>query len=524
MAPASERQHTQNRFRGFLSPAFVLLGGLLLGLSLPNELITGSLGDHPPALLGWLALLPLWWGIVTFLPGKARWTVWLFGLVFYGVTLSWMRLFGYLPWALLALYLSLTPLLALCIAQRAARISGALLPVTFALAWTGLEWLRGQGLFGFAWSEVGASQVEGITSSMAALGGIPLITFLMLWVTGALIHRLRERRGALIPFVILAVCISLGAVHVSLNSAREQPASRLRVSVVQPNTTMGLTPRALVTDLSPAEYTRRERALLELSEQAILDAQQGPDGHLPRLVIWPESALSIAPPYIASIYQLRSQTKSSFLIGAPEWVGARLRNSAYLLTPDRRDESRYAKIHLVPFGEFVPFRSFVARFYTVRATDILPGERRETLRLDDHALGVGICFESTFAEIARYYARHGATLLIYITNDAWFHRTSAVRQHFNHARFRALETGLPVARAAGTGISGFIAPNGRVLKEIPTYTAGAATVTMPAGVPGTIYSRAGWLFGPLCLLVSLGLLLGSLPKRNSLSSRNDTSS
>jgi apolipoprotein N-acyltransferase len=303
----------------------------------------------------------------------------------------------------------------------------------------------------------------------------------------------------------------------------------MRLSVVQPNTTMGLTPEALVTQVSNEEYARREQVLIDLSQQAIHDAQQGPDAKFPRLVVSPESALP-SPPYQLSINELRVKTGSNFLIGAPEWVYQKktrtyaIHNSAFLLTADTLHDGRYSKIHLVPFGEFVPFRTLVARFYTVRAIDIVPSARRGTMTLAGHTLGVGICFESTFAEIARDYAHHGASVLIYMTNDAWFHQTSAGRQHFNCARFRALETGLPVVRAASTGISGFIAPDGRVLKEIPTYTAGAATLTVPDGTPGTVNSRAGWLFGPLCLLASLLFLPGSRRKGDATSSRNGTSS
>jgi len=180
-------------------------------------------------------------------------------------------------------------------------------------------------------------------------------------------------------------------------------------------------------------------------------------------------------------------------------------NTGFLFNPMGRIVERYDKIHLVPFGEFVPFRPLVAKYYTVRNYDLIPGAARKTLRETGVPLGVGICFESTFPAFSRQYARQGAGLLVFITNDAWFHLTAAGRQPFNHARFRALETGLPVARSASTGISGFIAPDGRILAEIPTNREGTRTRDLPAGVPGTLNTAAGWLFGPACFILTLAL-------------------
>ena len=164
-------------------------------------------------------------------------------------------------------------------------------------------------------------------------------------------------------------------------------------------------------------------------------------------------------------------------------------------------------MHLVPFGEFVPLRPLVEKYFTVRPEDIQPGAQRKALQYGTHRLGIGICFESTFPAISRDYTQQDVQALVFITNDAWFHQTSAVRQHLNHARFRAIEAGLPVARTAGTGISAFIAPDGRLLTEIPTYTAGMRARAIPPGIGGTLYTQFGWLFGPIALFVCLLLVL-----------------
>lgn len=518
----------------------MLLGGLFLSLAFPNEIIPGRLGDRPPALLAWLALLPVMWAVQSLSARQARRAVWLFGLAFYLGTLTWVRLFGYLPWVLLAGYLSLTPWLALLLTQRMPQQKWVA-PLGFALAWTGLEWLRGCGLFGFPWSEVGASQVEGFTAHLAGIGGIPLISFLLLWSSGVAMQWLRDRRppraqvAAVLTVALLCLLAAEWQTHGIMAHWQRQPRT-LHLSVVQPNSLRGLNPEDLIPPRNIEEEARwaqkrrdRLNALLALSYQAaaterttqITDAE-------PRLIIWPESALP-DPPTDWEISTLTLRTGNVLLIGAPfmdyDQVAKNffLRNSAYYLGPGGVLMGHYDKMHLVPFGEFVPLRQFVSKYYTVRPNDIIPGLQRQTLPLGTHRMGVAICFESTFPDIAREYVRQQAHVLIVITNDAWFHQTNAVRQHLNHARFRAIETGLPVARAAGTGISAFIAPDGRLLAAIPTYTAGMRTMSLPPGTPGTLFSKVGWLFGPGCLLAGLALaIMGMLLRRKSLSA-NTTS-
>ncbi len=497
------------------------LAGLVLALGFPNEL-PGAVGDRPSFLVAWIALAPLWWALLTLPARKAHGALWWFGAAFYLGTLAWVRLFGILPWIGLSLAMALTPLAALWLAQRV-RLAPALLPLTFALAFTGVEWLRGHGQFGLAWSELGASQVDGPLAVIAALGGVPLITFLLLWVSGGVVQRLCDRTAPrwMLPagLAALGICLLVGHLQVRATMDRWcEQTDGLRVGVVQPNVLRGLTPEALHTGISEVESRNRFRQLMALSYQAARAPGDAP-GHA-TLVVWPESALRDIPdePEIANFC---FSTNSYLLAGAPSYpsdAGDGFANSAYLLDPRGATREIYSKIHLVPFGEFVPLpprlRRYVVEQYGARDTDLIAGHTRDVLRSTGVPFGVGICFESTFADIAREYARQGARLLVYTTNDAWFHQTGAVRQHFTHARFRALETGLPVARAASTGISGFITPDGGILEAIPTYTAGTRTRFLPAGTPGTPNTAGGWRFGPACLLAVL-LLAGYRPRRKS---------
>jgi len=525
--PTSKQPGVRTRLRAFLW--LMPLGGVALSLSFPNDLLPGAAGDRPSFLIAWIALLPLAWAMQA-LPGRTRQrAAWLYGGGFALSTVAWARLFGYIPWFLLALaFIIIFFPLSLYLAERISP-SRRLWPLAFALAFTGLEWVRGQGMFGFPWAELGSSQADGFTARIASVGGIQLITFLLLWVTGAAVQAARERRAAprwMLPASLAALAVSLaaGLLQSRVAVARwEHGTNGLRVSVVQPNVLRGLTPADLRIQPSDAELRRRTDKLIELSLAAAAEKPPLPADYR-RLIVWPESALRDSP-YQRGVWNLCRETGSYLLLGSSGYtrVGRSLSgtgrygmtNSAFLFDPAGGMVERYDKIHLVPFGEFVPFRELVARWYTVRADDLIPGAARETLRETGVPLGVGICFESTFPAISRRYARQGAGLLVFITNDAWFHRTAAGRQHFNHARFRALETGLPVARAASTGISGLIAPDGSVLDEIPTYREGARARDLPAGVPGTFYTAAGWLFGPACLILALALgVIGAIRARH----------
>lgn len=494
----------------------LLPAGVLLALAFPNDVLPGAAGDRPAWWVAWLTLIPLAWAIQTLSGARARIGLGLFGAGFFLVNLWWLTLFGYLPWALLSLLLALTVPLAGWLAERMDP-SRRLLPLTFALAWVGVEWLRGRGIFGFPWSELGASQVDSAFAQIAAVGGVPLIGFFLLWIVGAMVQRAREGRAAPrwpLPAAALLFGMVLGLGHgqVLHSVTRWQHGPTQRIVVVQPNVLRGLMASDLQIDPGETEINRRLAVTLRLSYQGAAPTAPHAD---PQLIVWPESALR-SPPWQLELCTLCRITRSFLLLGAPGYIDTSslndgLANSAYLFTPDGVQVATYAKVHLVPFGEFVPMRPLVERFYTVRAHDIQPGAGHAPLTQTGLPIGVGICFESTFTDIARQYADRGTRLLVFITNDAWFHQLAGGRQHFNHARFRALETGLPVARAASTGISGFIAPDGRILGDIPTYREGALARDLPAGQPGTLYTHGGWLFGPAVLLVVLVLfVLGTL--------------
>jgi apolipoprotein N-acyltransferase len=491
------------------------LGGLVLGLGQPNDLLPWGWGHVPSPLIAWLGLIPLFWGLCTLAPRPARWGMWLGSAVFFLIYLPWVRLFGpgalgYLIWVLLALAFSLLPVLALRLAQAMPAWPGMHV-VGFALAWTGVEWLRGQGIFGFPLAELGASQATGLFARIASVGGTPLITFLMLLLVGSLVQHVVDARAPrwLAPAALAGtlLLLALGVWQTEAAAARwaASPA-RLRVALVQPCVVKGLRASDLSLQRTADQWRQifihRAQVMTALSATAV--RMPSPD---PTLVIWPESALP-SPPYDLPIFDFLNATGSTLLVGAPYWdPQLHPYNAAYLMTARDPYSQHYAKRHLVPFGEFVPFRTLVNTLhFDIRGDDLQPGPSVAPLRVADQPVGVGICFESTFAGIARDYARRGARMLVYITNDAWFLQTAAIWQHFDQSRFRAMETGLPVARTASTGISAVLTPNGQVLGALPVDVTGASTLSVPMGTPGTLCTAFGWLVGPGCLVVAV--LLG----------------
>jgi apolipoprotein N-acyltransferase len=182
-----------------------------------------------------------------------------------------------------------------------------------------------------------------------------------------------------------------------------------------------------------------------------------------------------------------------------------------MLTPQGELGLRYHKIRLVPFGEYVPVQSILTLGGRVSAkvikqvADFTPGEEATTGLVDGHKVGTFICYEAIFPDLVREFAAGGAELLVNITNDAWYGRTSAPHQHMAQAAFRAVENGKYLVRAANTGITAVVDPHGRVLQRTGLFER-TMLVRDVAFVPGlTFYARHGDVFAWSCLLLAAGL-------------------
>jgi apolipoprotein N-acyltransferase len=244
------------------------------------------------------------------------------------------------------------------------------------------------------------------------------------------------------------------------------------------------------------------------------------------LVVWPEAATPFIyerePVYQLQLVAMANRASAPLLFGSPavRFDPERkpfLLNSAYLLSPDGELLGRYDKQHLVPFGEYIPLKSSLLFFLEKMVEGIGdfqagPGPTILSFQLKESdgaaparrvKFGVVICYEVIFPDLVRRIASSGAEFLVTITNDAWFGDSSAPAQHFSMVVFRSVENHLAFARAANTGISGFIDPFGRIIVASPTFTQTALQAEIPVRQTKTFYSRHGDVFAYGCMLISL---------------------
>jgi apolipoprotein N-acyltransferase len=234
--------------------------------------------------------------------------------------------------------------------------------------------------------------------------------------------------------------------------------------------------------------------------------------------VWPETAVPFffqnRSKFALGIISLAEESKAALIFGSPAYKrqqgAVRYYNRAYLIAPDTRDILYYDKIHLVPFGEYVPFKKYLPFIHRLveAAGDFASGEKSKALKAGDLSSGILICFEAIFPELARALARDGANILVNITNDAWFGRTSAPYQHLSMAVFRAIENHRPMIRAANTGFSAFITPTGAIQSKSDLFVEAVQTGSIIAGVfPLTFYSRFGDIFAVTLLIIAAAHIL-----------------
>ena len=235
----------------------------------------------------------------------------------------------------------------------------------------------------------------------------------------------------------------------------------------------------------------------------------------PDIIVWPETSLTTEiteAGYGALISDLARQTDADYLVGGydastdPERAGSH--NASHLYTRDGGKAGVYRKVHLVPFGEFVPLRDYLPMLgnYRIREEDVAPGDSHVLLDSSIGKIGVSICFESLFPEISRVETRDGAVALFVTTNDSWFQHTQAARQHLMMSKLRAIENRRYVVRAALTGISAIIDPYGRTVTELGIFKRGIVSGTIVPLHTLTLYTRLGQYFAYMCALIVVASL------------------
>jgi apolipoprotein N-acyltransferase len=248
------------------------------------------------------------------------------------------------------------------------------------------------------------------------------------------------------------------------------------------------------------------------------------DEFLPELIVWPETAV----PFFfqdnvelsTEVVSMANESGAAMVFGSPAYKKTpgtiNYYNRAYLISPDGRPPQHYDKVHLVPFGEYVPFKkllSFVNRLVSA-AGDFAEGEKIVPLNHEHLSIGVLICFEAIFPEIARIHTQRGANILVNITNDAWFGNTSAPYQHLAMAVFRAVENRRPLIRSANTGFSAFIGPQGKIIARGDLFCEETLKESMDiSNSASTYYTRFGDIFALSMLIFSLIKISSLLWKR-----------
>jgi apolipoprotein N-acyltransferase len=242
----------------------------------------------------------------------------------------------------------------------------------------------------------------------------------------------------------------------------------------------------------------------------------------PHIILWPETAV----PFFFQdngdlsqfVYRVARTTGSIVLFGSPAYKknGDALSyyNRIYMLHGDGNYDY-YDKVHLLPFGEYVPLKRFLPFVHRIvpAAGDFTHGTRLAPLVSGDLRIGPLICYEAIFPRLSREHALQGAQVLVNVTNDAWFGRTSAPYQHLSMAVLRCVETRLPMARAANTGVSAFILSNGRIVKQSGLFTRELLSYELQLGHHKTFYSQFGDIFAILIVIVTSSVLIWALTIR-----------
>ena len=488
----------------------------------------------PPSRLDWLAwfsMAPLFKLTENKTPAASFRLGWAWGIAHFVALIYWIVVavghYGGMSivastatMGFLAFYLALYPAVFCAVVTRLRGIGFSHLWVP--LTWVALEYGRAKLLTGFPWCLVGYSQHTHINLiQSASLVGVYGLSFLIILVNWAIYRALWARtrafssRVALGPlFAILCASAALGFGHYQIHQdagANHHKEETLKFAVVQPS-----------IDQSVKWDPGFQETTMDLYESLTRKAAESK----PDLIIWPETA---TPFFFQSqnklskrIYRLSKEIGNPILFGSPAYRQTSTRtmyfNRAYLLRPEGGELQYYDKVHLVPFGEYVPlgrFLSFIGKLVP-GAGSFTSGSSIRPLSLNGVRFGVLICFEAIFPEISREEKARGANFLVNLTNDAWFGRTSAPYQHLAMSVFRAVENGVPLVRAANTGISAVVDRTGRIHKKTGLFTKQilAGSITFTSSRSSTFYTKHGDLFAQCSVVLSiLANVMGVLRRR-----------
>lgn len=493
------------------------------------------------ALTAWLGFAPVgwWWfpylgfaalaALIARAPTVRRGALlgFAFGLAYFLAGVSWVRVsmneFGGMPlplaWFsafLFCAFLALYPALAAAFTAWARPRNRVLFAFVFASAWTFAEYLRAHLFTGFEWLTVGvAAANETMRTFAAPIGGVFSQSWVTAFVAALLIGSYRwwqpERRELeavpspirgiarflsgfewTVYVLVLWIALTFGLSQFTFSHQTGRP---IRVSLLQGNV-----PQSMKWE--PEKFVQT----LQLYEKLVSQAKG-------ELIILPETALPaplsrIPPEYIEKLRGIAFSKNANLLIGVPVEENGKYFNAAVSMGVE--DIQQYRKVHLVPFGEYMPLRGPLAWFYanlTIPMSDFTAGDPAQSpIKVNGQTLGISICYEDAFArDVLR--TMPDATLLVNISNDAWFGKSAAAEQHLQLAQMRAIETGRPMLRANNTGITAVIDDKGRVTQRLEPWTEGILEATVQGRKGFTPYSMWGDL--PILLICIAGIGIGA---------------
>lgn len=537
--------------KSYINYILAILSGLLLALAFPYPSI---------AVFAWIGLVPLLFAVRRSSLKQAPVLGLAFGVTFFLTVLYWIQIFGFMAWVALGTMLSIwTTLFALGAKLIFRNFSPgaqlALIPSVWALT----EYGRAEWPWGFAWANLGLAAVDQKISWIASYVGevglsavIVLANLALLYVAELAVARrgsvadasVRERLGgnvgapasrSKLPYGVSAVIVALLAAEIAMPVVRslEPPyttPNSLNVALIQPNI-----PQSVKLDVTNNDEIKDRYHQMTL--EAIKAFPMGPN-----LIIWPESVfisfIDDENDFIEEVGKPLKSTGVSLVFGGlqRDKKTKAVYNAAIYNNYKGERAGVYRKIHLVPFGEYMPMRGLVERvndmatlvddktpgkevkvfnFYKYQVNKYVSVRRRAAQDFSSDAVNAGrfstiICFESADSNLVGKMVRKGARMLLVLTNDGWFGNTAALKQHFDITRMRAIEYGIPVVQAANTGISGFIDKEGRVTKQTGQNTKeiiASQVAFAPHSSTPSFYASFGYFLPYLYVLLLLSAAL-----------------
>ncbi|NOZ26078.1 MAG: apolipoprotein N-acyltransferase [Nitrospirae bacterium] len=507
-----------------------VLSGTALVLSYPTYNLSA---------LAWICIVPFLISLYRMEDRTAFRAGLLFGLPYFFGTQSWIYYsvnhyggVSLLPSLLIVLLLSLyeslyTAVFGLFFSKAVRRTD---LPLTLIAVplWSSLEYIRGYLFSGFPWSLLGYTQYSALPLiQISDITGVYGVSFLVILVNASLadlyLLKVRQREKPLFPAwktmtstavtaLLIAATMIYGIYKLRYFSTERVDTERVRISIIQGSIEQD-------KKWNPAYQRRVFDTYKRLTKEALED---GPD-----LVVWPETALPFYFGIDDRTEELKEFVKDS---GVPLLTGTvlirnrplgkengtgrtdrgyTLSNSAVLIDGSGNPVYFYDKIHLVPFGEYVPLKNtlFFLDKLVEGIGDYTPGRNYVKADLTWGQFSTIICYEAIFPGLVRKFFRHGGNLIVNITNDAWFGTTNGPYQHFSMSVFRAVENRKPLVRAANTGISGFIDPTGRVVERTGLFEETHITGDVTIGDETSFYTRFGDLFSFLNITLAALIFL-----------------